>query len=157
MYKKVRWRPEVASFRTKTLNFFLAMHLNWLTKFWMEGDRAPWSSTLMLLLITVVRVKLKKNCNGINNRLYGHPFYHWWHFNWEGYAPCLAYPLGYVYDLWRVNSFFVVVVVVFSLIETQKVMAKSQQIFFSIAWCKRSNRRMRKQTQCTVDTFFYFC
>ena len=32
VHKKVRWGPEVATFRTKTLNFSRVLHLNWLAK-----------------------------------------------------------------------------------------------------------------------------
>ena len=46
--------PEVATFRTKTLNFTRVIHLNWLEKIELEWARASWSS--ILLVITIVRV-----------------------------------------------------------------------------------------------------
>ena len=46
---------EVATFRTKTLKFSRAIHLNWLAKIELrEGGWDPWPS--ILLLITVVKM-----------------------------------------------------------------------------------------------------
>ena len=52
--KKVRRGPEVATFRTKTLNFTWIIHLNWLSIIELRGPGASWS--LLLLVITVVRM-----------------------------------------------------------------------------------------------------
>ena len=35
--KRYRWRPEIAPFRTKTINFFRLVNLNWLAKILIEG------------------------------------------------------------------------------------------------------------------------
>ena len=79
--EKVTWGPEVATFRTKTLNFFQVIHLNWLAKIWIEGALAPWLSILVLLLIDVVHVyctvvceNAKRNWHWRNNRLCCHIF-----------------------------------------------------------------------------------
>ena len=47
VYITVRWRPEVSTFGTKTLNFSRVIHFNSLTRIWIEKARAPWSSTVV--------------------------------------------------------------------------------------------------------------
>ena len=56
VHKKFRWGPEVATFRTKTLDFTLVIRLNWLEKNELKGCAWPWGRQVYLLLITVVRV-----------------------------------------------------------------------------------------------------
>ena len=56
VHKKFRWGPEVATFRTKTLDFTLVIRLNWLEKIELRGCAGPPGRQYYLLLITVVRV-----------------------------------------------------------------------------------------------------
>ena len=49
-------RPEVATFRTKTLNFMRVIHLNWLAKFELRGPVPPCQYHFQLLLY------VKKTC-----------------------------------------------------------------------------------------------
>ena len=39
--KKARRGPEIATFRTKTLDFLRVIHLNWLAKIELRGARRP--------------------------------------------------------------------------------------------------------------------
>ena len=70
-HEKVRWGPEFATFRTKTLNFTQVVHLTWLKKLYWGGPGPLWLS--ILLLIGVARVycctqNAKRNWR--NNRLF---------------------------------------------------------------------------------------
>ena len=58
VHKKARCGPEIATFRTKALQFFRVIHLNWEAKTEFMGGRGPWSS--ILLLVTVVSEKYYK-------------------------------------------------------------------------------------------------
>ena len=64
--------PEVATFKTKTLDFTLVIRLNWLEKVELRGCTGPLGRQYYLLLITTVReycctqrcskkLKIKKN------------------------------------------------------------------------------------------------
>ena len=53
VHKKVRLGPEVATFKTKTLNLTVVVDLNWLAKIELRGP-GHWLS--IILLITFVRV-----------------------------------------------------------------------------------------------------
>ena len=55
VHKKARCESEIATFRTKTLNFFRVIRLNWQAKIDLRGSRGPWSA--VLLLATVVSQK----------------------------------------------------------------------------------------------------
>ena len=56
-------RPEVARFRTKTLDLTLIIRLNWLEKFELRGCTRPPGRQYYLLLSTVVRKDAKKKLN----------------------------------------------------------------------------------------------
>ena len=56
VHKKFRLWPEVAIFRTKTLDFTLVIRLNWLKKVELKECAVPPARQYYLLLITVVRV-----------------------------------------------------------------------------------------------------
>ena len=56
VHKKFRLGPEVAIFRTKTLNFTLVLRLNWLENIELRGCAGPPARQYYLLLITYVRV-----------------------------------------------------------------------------------------------------
>ena len=53
-YKNFRWGPDVATIRTKTLDFTLVIRLNWLEKIELRGCAGPPGRQYYLLLITVV-------------------------------------------------------------------------------------------------------
>ena len=54
--KRLDGGPELATFRTKTLNFFRVIHLNWLAKFELRGPVPPCQYNSQLLLY------VKKTC-----------------------------------------------------------------------------------------------
>ena len=54
--KKLRWGPEIATFRTKTLDFTLVIRLKLVGKIELRGYAGPPSRQYYSLLITVVRV-----------------------------------------------------------------------------------------------------
>ena len=56
VHKKFRWGPEVATLRTKTVDFTLVTRLNWFEKIELRGCAGPPGCQYYLLLITVVRV-----------------------------------------------------------------------------------------------------
>ena len=58
VHKKARCGPKIATFGTKTLQFFRVIRLNWLAKIELRGSQGPWSS--ILLLVTVVSKKCQK-------------------------------------------------------------------------------------------------
>ena len=58
VHKKFRWGPEVAIFRTKTLDFILVIRLNWLEEIELRGCRAPWWSILFKVNCCCMRVLL---------------------------------------------------------------------------------------------------
>ena len=56
VHKKLRWGSEIATFRTKVLDFTLVIRLNWLEKIELWRCAGPPGRQYYLLLITVVRV-----------------------------------------------------------------------------------------------------
>ena len=56
VHKKLRWWPEIATFRTKIVDFTLVIRLNWLKKIELRRYAGPPGRQYYLLLITVVRV-----------------------------------------------------------------------------------------------------
>ena len=61
VHKKFRSGPEVASYRTKTLDFTLVVSLNWLEKIELKGCAGPPGRQYYLLLSTAARKDAKKN------------------------------------------------------------------------------------------------
>ena len=59
VYKKARYGPKTATFRTKTLHFFRVIRLNWLAKIELRGTQRPRSS-ILLISYTVVSEKCNK-------------------------------------------------------------------------------------------------
>ena len=100
--KKLRWGPEIATCRTKILDFTLVIRLNWLKKIELRKVRwAPWSSILFIVNCCCTRVllhakMLKRNWKW-KNKIFLSNFCRWWHFNWGVPGPLLHSP-GYVYD-----------------------------------------------------------
>ena len=91
VHKKFRWGPEVATLRTKTLDFNQVIRLNWLEKIELRGRAGPPRRQFYLLLITVVRLycctqDAKRNWKW-RNKAFLLNFCNWWHFNWEGPGP----------------------------------------------------------------------
>ena len=93
--------PEVATFRTKTLDFILVIRLNRLEKIQLrECARPParqhylslsTGCTRVLLYAKILKkLKMKKH-EFLSN------FCHWWNFDWGGPGP-LGHPSGYAYD-----------------------------------------------------------
>ena len=75
VHKKATWGSEIATFRKKTLHLFRVIRLNWLAKIELKGLRGPWSSILVLVLVTDASKKmLKRNWNWRNSRLFRHIF-----------------------------------------------------------------------------------
>ena len=83
LFKKGKMRPEVATFKTKTLKFTRVIHLNWLAKLnW--GDPGPPAVNIIvnycvtLYVCTVAREAAKRNWR---KKFFLSYFYHWWHFD----------------------------------------------------------------------------
>ena len=77
-------RPEVATFRTKTLNFTRVTHLNWLAKIELRGHGplvvyiiADYCCTRVLLY-----PKMLKETETEETLVFLSHFYNWWRFNW---------------------------------------------------------------------------
>ena len=93
--KKVRWGPDVATFRTKNLNFTQVIHVNWLSKLNWGG---PGLLVVNLLLIAVVHVycctlRCQKKLKNIDFFV---AFLSLVLFQLEG-GPAPRVPLGYAY------------------------------------------------------------
>ena len=91
VHKKFRWGSEVATFRTKSLDFRLVVRLNWLEKIELRGCADLPGRQYYFLLITVVRKDAKRNWKW-RNKIFLLNFCHRWYFNWGGPSP-LGHPL----------------------------------------------------------------
>ena len=92
VHKKFRWRPEVATFRTKSLDLTMVICLNWSEKNWIKWVyRAPWSSILFNCCSkrVLLYAKMLKETENEKTRL----FCHWSHFDW-GAGTTWATPLA---------------------------------------------------------------
>ena len=84
VHKKFRWGPEVATFRTKTLDFTLVIRLNWLKKIELRGCAGPPGRQYYSLL----RKDAKTNWKWRNKAFaFSLNFCRCWHFNWGGPGP----------------------------------------------------------------------
>ena len=61
IHKKFRRGPEIATFRTKILDFTLVIRLNWLEKIELRGCAWPPDRQYYLLLRTAIRKDAKRN------------------------------------------------------------------------------------------------
>ena len=86
--KNVTCGPETAMLRTKNLNFFLVIRLNWLAKIESRGPRPPDCQILVNYNFTHVLLMYAKMLIETETDL-------WWHFNWGGAGP--PTPSGYAY------------------------------------------------------------
>ena len=91
--EKVRWGSEIATFRTKTLNFSHIIHLNWLAKIELKGSPGPVAVNVVVNYCG--KRKMRKETRIEEKIGVFVTFCHRWHFNWRG--PGLAPSPGYAY------------------------------------------------------------
>ena len=84
VHKKVTCRPEVATFRTKTLNFTRVIHLNWLAKIKLRGLGPPDCQIVVNYCFTCVLLlyaKMLKETDTEETIGFLSHFYNRWYFN----------------------------------------------------------------------------